>query len=107
MGASDEGVHRPHYRDDPAGASPRPMIRAMSKPKVRDRGSRRTLRPDPAGGFWVRLPLSEQSVDLLHQLAARGIYGATPEEVAARFVDEKLQDFCPPPVLGRDSRDDR
>jgi len=71
-------------------------------PKERDRGIRRGLRPYPAGGFWVRLPLSEQSVDLLYQLAARGIYGATPEEVAARFVDEKIQDFCSPPHLGGD-----
>jgi hypothetical protein len=35
--------------------------------------------------------ISPQSKDLLEQLAALGIYGASPDEVAARFVDQALQ----------------
>ncbi len=37
--------------------------------------------------------LSPQSVRLLEILAARGIYGSTREEVAARFIDGALQDL--------------
>lgn len=45
------------------------------------------------------LPLSDQSIDLLHRLASFGVYGITPEQVAARFIDEGVQRFCQPLVL--------
>ena len=39
------------------------------------------------------IPISEQSAAALQKLAEYGIYGRTPEEVAARFIDEKIQGF--------------
>jgi hypothetical protein len=47
----------------------------------------------------VRVTVSAQSVRLLDQLAAKGIYGRNPAEVAGRFVDEALQKFVEPPRL--------
>jgi hypothetical protein len=47
----------------------------------------------------VRITLSRQSVDLLSQLAMRGIYGRNPAEVASRLVDRALQDLVGPPKL--------
>jgi hypothetical protein len=44
-----------------------------------------------------KLSLSEQAVKVLEQLAQHGIYGATPEEVAERFVDRAIQRFVTPP----------
>jgi hypothetical protein len=38
----------------------------------------------------LTLTLSEQSVSLLEEIAARGIYGRNPAEVAGRFVDQEL-----------------
>jgi hypothetical protein len=38
----------------------------------------------------LTVTLSEQSVELLAQIAARGIYGRNPAEVAGRFVDQEL-----------------
>jgi hypothetical protein len=38
----------------------------------------------------LTVTLSEQSVELLEQIAARGIYGRNPAEVAGRLVDQEL-----------------
>lgn len=43
--------------------------------------------------------LSGQSAELLERLAAYGIYGASPEEVAERFIDEGIQRFVETPRL--------
>lgn len=45
------------------------------------------------------IPVSPQSLGMLRKLAEFGIYGRTPEEVAARFIDEGLQKFLVAPVL--------
>jgi hypothetical protein len=54
----------------------------------------------------LRLTLSKQSVDLLSQLAARGIHGRNAAEVAARMVDRALEEYIEIPKLriggGRD-----
>ncbi len=50
----------------------------------------------------VRVTVSAQSARLLDQLAARGIYGRNPAEVAGRFVDEALQKFVEAPSLKLD-----
>jgi len=47
----------------------------------------------------VRITLSSESVRLLDELAYQGIYGRNRAEVAARFVDMKLQDFVDTPKL--------
>ena len=41
--------------------------------------------------------VSEQSVSMLEALSDLGIYGVTPEEVAGRFVDERLQELAGAP----------
>jgi hypothetical protein len=45
------------------------------------------------------ITLSAQSMDLLRQLAKRGIYGATPEAMVERLVDKALEGFVAKPVL--------
>jgi hypothetical protein len=47
----------------------------------------------------IRLTLSAESLRLLDELAVRGIYGRNKAEVAARFVDQKLQEFVDKPNL--------
>jgi hypothetical protein len=47
----------------------------------------------------LRLTLSKQSVRLLEQLAARGIYGRNSAEVAARMVDRALEAYVDQPKL--------
>jgi hypothetical protein len=47
----------------------------------------------------LKLALSHESLRLLTSLSAQGIYGATPNEVAQRFIDEKLRDFVEAPKL--------
>ena len=39
----------------------------------------------------LTVTLSEQSVELLEEIAALGIYGRNPAEVAGRFVDRELE----------------
>ena len=39
----------------------------------------------------LTVTLSQQSVELLEQIASRGIYGRNPAEVAGRFVDRELE----------------
>lgn len=41
----------------------------------------------------VGVEVSENSLELLKWLARKGVYGATPEIVAARLVDQGLQGF--------------
>jgi hypothetical protein len=47
----------------------------------------------------VRVTLSQQSKDLLEELARRGIYGRNEAEVAGRFIDNALQEFVETPKL--------
>jgi hypothetical protein len=50
-------------------------------------------------GVSLRITLSKQSSEALEKLAARGIFGRNPSEVAARFVDRALQDYIQfPPI---------
>lgn len=57
-------------------------------------------RPKSASpGTRFEVTLSEQSVDLLKELATRGIYGRTPAEVGGRFIEQSLQNFVEPPKL--------
>jgi len=44
----------------------------------------------------IKVPLSRQSRALLDQLAATGLYGLNPEEVAQRFIDSALQQHVRP-----------
>lgn len=55
-----------------------------------------------AASVTVRVTVSAQSARLLDQLAARGIYGRNPAEVAGRFVDEALEKFVEAPRLKLD-----
>ena len=47
----------------------------------------------------ITINLSQTAVEMLSQIALLGIYGTTPEEVAARFVDTALSGFIVKPVL--------
>lgn len=47
----------------------------------------------------IRVTVSTQSAQLLDALAAKGIYGRNPAEVASRFIDEALQKFVESPRL--------
>jgi hypothetical protein len=51
----------------------------------------------PAERFEVRL--AAQSVNLLQQLAKRGIYGRSPAEVGGRFIERALEQFAEHPKL--------
>lgn len=50
-------------------------------------------------GIRFEVRLSEQSVDLLKELATRGIYGRSPAEVGGRFIEQSLQSFVEQPKL--------
>jgi hypothetical protein len=52
-----------------------------------------------AGSDTITVTVSEQSGQLLEELAQRGIYGRNPAEVAGRFIDQALQQFIDRPVL--------
>ncbi len=39
------------------------------------------------------MKLTTQSIQILRRLAEMGIWGVNAEEVAARLVDQKLQEF--------------
>lgn len=54
---------------------------------------------NPAASKTIRVTLSSQSVRLLDELAAKGIYGRNRAEVAGRFIDEALQKFVEAPRL--------
>jgi len=49
------------------------------------------------GSDILRVSLSDQSLELLEQLARRGIYGRNPAEVAGRFIDRALSRFVDRP----------
>lgn len=57
--------------------------------------SKRVIGPesDPRTELQI-VRLSVESVGYLRRMAAMGIYGATPGEVAARFVDQGIQRFA-------------
>jgi len=57
----------------------------------------RTKSPSP--GIPFNVTLSEQSVEMLRELATRGIYGRTPSEVGGRFIEQALQQFVETPKL--------
>jgi hypothetical protein len=59
----------------------------MARPKSTSPGAR------------FEVTISEQSVDILKELATRGIYGRTPAEVGGRFIEQALQQFVEPPKL--------
>jgi hypothetical protein len=51
----------------------------------------------PGERFEVRL--AAQSIELLQQLAKRGIYGRSPAEVGGRFIERSLEQFVEHPKL--------
>jgi hypothetical protein len=55
--------------------------------------------PNGSGSKKFRVTLSTQSVELLEQLASRGIYGRNAAEVGGRFIDEALQRLVQTPEL--------
>jgi hypothetical protein len=59
----------------------------MARPKSASRGLR------------FEVTLAEQSVDILKELATRGIYGRSPSEVGGRFIEQALQQFVEAPKL--------
>lgn len=50
-------------------------------------------------GVKFEVTLAKQSVELIGELARRGIYGRTPAEVGGRFVEQALQQFVETPKL--------
>jgi len=50
-------------------------------------------------GNKFEVTLAKQSVDMIEELAKRGIYGRTPAEVGGRFIEQALQQFVDPPKL--------
>jgi hypothetical protein len=52
-----------------------------------------------SAGLKFEVTLSRQSVDMLKELAIRGIYGRTPPEVGGRFIEQALQQFIEAPKL--------
>lgn len=55
--------------------------------------------PNETSSEPLRLTLSRQSVRLLEQLAAKGIYGRNAADVAARMVDRALEAYVDQPKL--------
>jgi hypothetical protein len=45
------------------------------------------------------ITLSVESIRLLEELAARGIYGRSKADVAARFIERALEDYVEKPKL--------
>ena len=50
-------------------------------------------------GAKFEVTLAAQSIQLLKELAKRGIYGRTPAEVGGRFIEQALQQFVKAPKL--------
>jgi hypothetical protein len=44
----------------------------------------------------LRVTVSKESFRLLREIAIRGVYGRTEAEVAARFIEKRLEDFTEP-----------
>lgn len=59
----------------------------MARPKSASRGLR------------FEVTLAEQSVEMLKELAKKGIYGRSPSEVGGRFIEQVLQQFVEAPKL--------
>jgi hypothetical protein len=55
--------------------------------------------PNSASSETITVTISEQSEQLLEELARRGVYGRNPAEVAGRFIDQALQQFIDRPAL--------
>ena len=51
-------------------------------------GSKMPRPPNPSRGERFEVTLSTQSINLLRQLATRGLYGRTPAEVGGRFIEQ-------------------
>jgi hypothetical protein len=60
-------------------------------------GLARTKSASP--GIKFEVTLAKQSIDLIEELARRGIYGRTPAEVGGRFIEQSLQQFVEAPRL--------
>jgi hypothetical protein len=56
-------------------------------------------RKNSSPGNKFEVTLAKQSVDMIEELAKRGIYGRTPAEVGGRFIEQALQQFVDPPKL--------
>jgi hypothetical protein len=56
-------------------------------------------RRNASPGTKFEVTLAKQSVDLIEELAKRGIYGRTPAEVGGRFIEQALQQFVDRPKL--------
>lgn len=56
-------------------------------------------RSNTADSDTLRITLAIQSIAVLEKLAEHGIYGKNSAEVAARFVEERLREFTPKPVV--------
>jgi hypothetical protein len=56
-------------------------------------------RPNAAESDIVHVTLSEQSVDLLKQIAELGRFGRSEADVCARFIDKSLEQFAETPRL--------
>lgn len=56
-------------------------------------------RRNASPGTKFEVTLAKQSVDLIEELAKRGIYGRTPAEVGGRFIEQALQQFVERPKL--------
>lgn len=50
----------------------------------------------------VSIGLTTQALDMLRQLADTGLYGATPADVAERFIDAALQAYTKRPWFEED-----
>jgi hypothetical protein len=55
--------------------------------------------PNATGSKNFPITLSVESIRLLSELAAKGIYGRNKAEVAARFIDKALEEFVERPKL--------
>jgi hypothetical protein len=47
----------------------------------------------------LKIEISHRAEAMLEDLTRDGIYGSTKEEVATRFVEEKLREFCAKPFF--------
>ncbi len=56
-------------------------------------------RKNSSPGNKFEVTLAKQSVDMIEELAKRGIYGRTPAEVGGRFIEQALQQFAEQPKL--------
>jgi len=54
-------------------------------------------RGNSSPGESFKVTLSHQSVQMLEELAKRGLYGRNSADVAARFIDQALERFAEAP----------